>query len=547
MRIINHTFNGVAPGVSAKHLADTLGVEANNLLLESGRLEPLHQLLQTATVSAGTDTIYLMGSYWLQFQDPSVQVVPSPVANNYDDTFYFTGDDYPCISWSSVAFTEAPYPATSYRLGVPAPANAPTIDTINETADDAEEKIDIGYVYTFVTGDGREGPPSPVSTITYDVTDNQTQDITVPDTSLSGSNHNVSGAVKRIYRTNIGSGDARFQYVGEVALAVTEFSDTLRVSQLGETLPTTDWSGPPDDDSVTFPDGQLQGLCDMGHGILAGFTGHTLWFCEPYLPHAWPVKYTIPLGDDIVAIAPVSDGLVVGTTGRPVFISGSDPLSLVDTRYDAKQACVSASSMVAMEGYAVYASPDGLIAIDSAEAINLTDKTHRRSDWQALVPSSIAGFDYEGRYVGFYDDTVDQKGFIVDPRGDLNAFTELDFYYTVGVNDLLTDSLYVLDGTNIKEFDGNTTKYSFTWKSKEFEMPSPTNMSALLIDADGSVTFTLYGDGTQIGSPVTVTDREVYRLPSATTLYQTIQYKLQSSDAINSVKIGTSVQELVEE
>lgn len=548
MPVINSKlFNGIAPSVSDKNKRDTLATIAQNVFLQSGRIEPVKAAVNSATVTTSLrKSIYLMGSNWLQWTEEYVRVVPSPIANNNDNAFYFTGEDYPRVSWSSIAFTSPPYPAASYRLGVPAPLLAPTLTTTNGTPDDQELELDIAWVYTYVTADGREGPPSPVSTLYLAQADNLTYDIALPSTTPTGNHNFGSGALRRVYRTNTGSVSTAFQFVGEVAIGTTTFSDTLRASQLQEVLPSLDWSGPPDDNSSLFPEGPLEGLCHMGNGILAGFSGNTVWFSDPYVAHAWPVAYTKAMSFDIIAIEPSASGLYVLTNGPPSLIAGRDPASLSEIQLESRQACVSRDSVVSMDDYLIYASPDGLVGLDGLNETLLTGQTHDRASWQALDPTTIKGFYHERRYIGFYNDGSNTDGFVFDPAAGLNNFTELSNYYTVGYSDLVTDSLYVLSGTNIQAFNTGAN-LTAVWQSKVFELPSPSSFSCGIIDAEfGSVTLKFYADGSQLGNDIVVTSQEMFRIPAPANIYQTVQFSVTSTVEINSVILASSVALLTE-
>jgi hypothetical protein len=481
------------------------------------------------------------------------------VANNDLGAFYWTDSAYPKLSWDAIAFVVGPaYPDTNYRLGVPAPAAAPTV-VVSGTPDENEESFDMAYVYTYVTADGREGPPSDPSAIDYDVTDNQTQSLSGLSV-LTGSHPTGAGSVKRIYRSNAGTNNAAFQYVGEVPMATTTFVDTLTADLLQEVIPSSDWTGPPDDDSATHPDGPLQGLCNMGSGIMAGFVKNTVWFSEPYLPHAWNVNNTITIPHEIVAITPTLKGLVVGTTGVPYLMQGSDPSAILDVPLNSKQSCVSAKSMVSMDGYALYASPDGLVLVDGTEVILATRGTHDRDDWQAISPETIRAFYWERRYVAFYEITpgVTFGGFIFDPAGGKNLYTTHDQWYENGWSDLEDDTLYLLEDATTPEIHAfnpsGGANLTWQWWSKAYEVPAQTSMSCFQVASDGAVTITVSGDGTDVMTDRVIpygtaaeqyAARDAHRMPAATSIYQTVRIEISGSEKCDYFKLATSVEELV--
>ena len=101
---------------------------------------------------------------------------------------------------------------------------------------EAELDYETSYVYTFVSAYGEEGPPSPASTvITTD--DNMSVNLSNLETSTSITNTNLTK--KRIYRSNTGSNTTDFQFVAELALSATSYTDTSKNNELAEVIPST--------------------------------------------------------------------------------------------------------------------------------------------------------------------------------------------------------------------------------------------------------------------------------------------------------------------
>lgn len=331
-----NTFSGTAPGVAPRLLAEQFGQVAENVDFESGRLVAITEDSDTYTLQSGArrSIYYYRDTSWLEWSEDGVSVVPGPIPGDTTDRLYFTGDDYPRIGTvSTLVAGNNGYPANSYRLGVPAPANAPGV-TIVGTADDTLTPNDVSYVYTFVTAFGEEGPPSlPSSIIQLD--DTQTTTLSLPTSDQPSGNYNFgSGAKKRIYRSNTGSTNTQFQFVGEVVYTATSFDDLLDADELGEVLPSATWIGPPDDNTSLYPDGPLKGLISLAQGTMAGFTGKRFCLSEPFLPHAWPIGYRITTEEDIVAIASTANGVAALTDGQPYFITGTEPSAMTAVRID---------------------------------------------------------------------------------------------------------------------------------------------------------------------------------------------------------------------
>jgi hypothetical protein len=446
--------------------------------------------------------------------------------------------------------------ATSSAVSQGVATNGPT---------DALPDYSTSYVYTFVSAYGEEGPPSAASTVVT-TDDNQTITISGLETTSSKTNVNFgAGSVKRIYRSNTGTNTTAFQFVAEVSMATTSYSDTSDNVDLEEIIPSTYWIAPPDDDTTLYPDGPMKGLTALPNGVFAGFTGKRICFSEPFLPHAWPVVYRITLEDNIVAIGAAGNGLIVTTEGSPYLIAGTDPQSMSAIKIEAAQACLSKRSLVDMGPYVLYAGPDGLVAAAGTDVRIITEGLISPTQWQEeYYPSTLKGFLWKGRYVGFYYTGSAYKGFIFDPRGGEATLTSLSFSTEVqgGFTDPDDNELYMIIDDDIKKFQGGSTNETFTWKSKEFVPPKPTSMGFAKVDAESyPVTIKVYGDGSVIYDATISTSGSVYSVTgttpsfSATTIYEpivrlpasmhrTYAIEVSSANTVNEICIGESIDEL---
>ena len=491
-------FSGIAPGVSPRLLADQFGQTAENVDLESGRLISIKEDSDTYTLqnSVRRSIYYYRDTNWLEWSEDAVSVVPGPIPGDTTDRLYFTGDDYPRVGTvTSLVSGSAGYPVNSYRLGIPAPSSAPTT-TKSGTADATQTPSDVSYVYTFVSAMGEEGPPSPASTV-FELTDTETVVVTMGGT-LSGNYNFGSGALRRVYRSNTGSTNTTFQFVGEVAYATQTFTDTTDAAALGEVLPSGTWIGPPNDNATLYPDGPLQQLIPLAQGVMAGFTGKRFCLSEPFLPHAWPISYRITTEEDIVAIASTANGVAALTDGQPYFITGVDPSAMTAIRIDLAQACVNKHSVVDMGDYVLYAGPDGLCAVQSASGSVVTNGLISVEQWNSdFNPTTIRAFKHEGTYVAFYSG----GGWVYDPRGEENALTTLSLSSDVrgGYTNPKDGELYIIVGNKIKKYRGGSTSKTATFKSKKFVTPSPVSMGWVSVHANVyPVTVKVWGDGTLV-------------------------------------------------
>lgn len=648
------TFSGIAPQVSPRLLQDSIGQEATDVNLDSGRLVPIYSNSQVKVLTnTSRNSIFKYTDSperWLQFDEEGVNVVKGPIPGDTNDTVYWTGQSYPRMGRSSVILGSEPYPSNFYRMGIPAPSSAPTVAltaptqfnasittengsgvlTVTTSSDhdgvvgeyvklagfgvtNGIEAVDINrsfkivsvpstttltvesngaatstgtssvitngasfkdesdalidystsYVYTFVSAYGEEGPPSEASTV---ITTDDNREVTLSNLDTSSPKSNTNLSLKRIYRSNTGSNTTAFQFVKEIPLATASTTDDSDNDDLAEVIPSYFWIGPPDDDTSTYPDGPMQGLTALPNGIFAGFTGKRICFSEPFLPHAWPVSYRITLEEEIVAIGAAGNGVIVTTKGTPYLIAGTDPQSMSAIRIESGQACLKKESLVDMGPYVMYASPDGLVMAAGTDVRVATEGILSPQQWQAdYYPSTIRGFLWEGRYVGFYETGSGYGGFIFDPRGGANSLVTLTTSEEIqgGFTDPDDNQLYFIIDNDIKKFQGDTSSNeTLVFKTKEFVVPKPISMGFLKVEAEAyPVTVKVYGDGTLYynatigasGASYTVTGttpsfaqttipEPIVRLPAK--LHKTYAIEVESSNTINEICIGESMDEL---
>lgn len=413
------------------------------------------------------------------------------------------------------------------------------VNTIPDTSsntwiktDVASAKRDRAYLVTWVNGYGEEGPPSdPTSifSVTPDITVNFTS---FPTESLNGAN-NYWITKMRLYRTDA---NGNWRFVTELDYNTQTYADSKLDGDLGETLATEGWYAPPD---------TMQGLTMMPGGSFIGFYGKTVLGSKPYVPYAYPYENRVQVDQNIVGLVCTAAGVVVLTEGNPSLLIGTDPSSWAVVKLEIPQSCSNAQSIVDMGDYGLFASPDGLVAIRQNDAQVATASVLSREQWQSYTPATVVGSFYEGKYFGSYGSGASRVGFIFNPSS--NDFVDVSttvppiaFY-----NDLTTDTLYFLgtDGV-IYAWDRGASSLSFTWASKTFQAPFPTNMGAAQVVADGTVTFSLYADGV-LKHTQSVTSANPFRLPSG---YMAMDYKvvLTGNQRVRMVVVAGTISELKE-
>lgn len=541
------TFGGKAPKVFARLLPEDMAQTATNCRLDSGRLEPWKDNLSSSqsfvasyAISGATKTIFKYNdSVWMG-SDEEIDIVRSPIAEDPHERIYVTGiggsGGYPRMTTGTIVGN-----STYYRLGMPKPEDltSVTLSPVNSANADEEVPQSVSYVFTYVSYYGEEGVNCDAEGA--QIVDKHTdQTVTLDFPPNPSGNYNF--LYKRVYRTDAGGS---YRFVQNVPIAQDTFTDTVSDLNLREEIPTANNDAPADDVTADHKDGPLLGLVAMPNGILAGFSGQTVSFSEAFQPHAFPDEYKLTVKSDIIALSPLNTGLLVLTKGKPAIVQGLDPSSMSMMEIDSSLSCMSKRSVVDMGEFTIYSSPDGLVMATDSGLKLITEQTFTRDQWQAFGPSSIKGYLWEGQYIGFYSHGGVSKGFIFDPRGGKNGYTDLDFYATAGYNDLEDDSLYLVVSGALVKFAEGSTPQNFVWRGKKFYTPRPINPAVAKVDCDGyspNPTFKLYADG-QLKHTQTVTNSNTFRLPSGYKAHE-FEIELAGSVSINEVCVYESAEEL---
>jgi len=484
-----NNFSGLSPRTGPTNLAPNQAQVANNVKLQSGEIRAWQKPLLSYTPGlSDVRTIYklentsLVTSAWLEF-GTDVDVVPGPVADTTDFRVYYTDGTAPKKTNWALATTSGtgskPFPDASYNMGVPSPAAAPTLaTTVGATAETRS------YVYTYISTFGsvlEESAPSPAATInTY--TTGATVTVSGFSTApTSSAGYNITAI--RIYRSVTSASTAVYLYVGTVTVtpatgvASGSFSDTVLAANLGVSLPSLYYTPPP---------ATLKGLIAMPNGILAGFTNNQVWFCEPYLPHAWPVGYMMTVGAPIVGLGVFGQTLVVCTTQTPYLITGSQPGAMSQEKVPLPEPCVSKKSITSDQFGVLYASPNGLVSIAPGTQDVISRQLFTRDEWQAYATSNMVGVIYQNMYIGFYQAGA-TKAALVIMRGDSPPLINLSVAAQAVFVERSTASVYYVDPNDglLYQLDGDTVNNLFyEWKSKKFILPEPTNYAVLKAQVD---------------------------------------------------------------
>lgn len=361
------------------------------------------------------------------------------------------------------------------------------------------------YAYTWVSAYGEEGPPSPPTLLDGWSNGTWTLGLWQPPADDLGVVRNLKNV--NIYRTVPGQGGATvFFFVATVPIGTTTYVDSAadNVIALNNQLASTTWFPPP---------ANLQGFTVMQNGMVAGFIGNEIWFCEPYQTHAWPPANVLTVDYPVVGMGVTNGTLVVCTDANPFIISGQTPGQMTQQKCALPNPCLSRGSIMNGDGAVSYMSQNGLIQVTPAGvATNTTDLWFTRENWQQLTPQKYARAIFMASCyyclgsvspptVAVPDTSVAQTGFTVEldqdntsftiwpqPGGHRLGFNQLTSPTGFNVQNVMTDpwtgvGLVISNGA-VYYFDFMDPAPSilpFTWKSKIYQQNTKRSYEAMRV------------------------------------------------------------------
>ena len=534
MGIVINGFAGTKPKIDASLLPNSAATVAANVDLSHGSLMPFAGM-STYLVSGFSgppypdiSTLYGTASGKVVGSTVDAYVARQITEDTGEEWVYWTyaGSSPGAVSMTAVSAAMGASMGTTslfgldIALGIIAPTIALSASVAGGGSGLSFSRV---YVCTFVGAQGQESAPSPVSGLVQ-VKDSQEVDLTLP-VPVGFVSYFSSW---RIYRTDI---NGNYRFVAEVASGTWTYADTILDEALGEILQTTGWLPAPDN---------LNGLKSGPNGLLCGFFGNTVCFCQPYAPYAWPVAYRFNVEFPVVAVQANSGGWFVATAGLPYFIYGTDPNHMSMTRINAMLPCIAPRSMVDMGDFLLYASPDGLVAATGMEAKLISKQSITPLQFRAMAPDTLLSCYWQGKYIGWKGDGS-TNAFIYYP--DVDCFVTLALAATAFVQWLAEDDVYVYDyNTGNVEKIGGGSAMTMDWKSKRFSSGTLLNIGAAMVDAAAyPVGFSLYVDDSNTAVFTgSVTSRTPFKLPGGY-LANSVMVEITGTKEVHTIYLGRDI------
>jgi hypothetical protein len=545
------TFSGTLPLRSARALPDANAAQAVNIRPEAGGLQGVRGPSLIKTLQGSTRSVYRIltgsvpdlvgGSFWMEFSDQDTDVHRTPVVNDQYERYYWCS---PSTGPRYNTKTRITSGSTNYVLGFDAPVAPPTLVLTGGGADPTDI-VTREYVFTYVSIYGEESAPSPAAEASgytdsfwyvYGIPIAPTGTLQVPITTV------------RIYRTVTGlTGVTSFYKVADVAPGATFFYDYLGDETLITEIESTTWAKPVSG---------LQGLVALPGGFFASWTGNTIYFSEPYHPHAWPAEYALTVEHPIVGLGVYGSTLVVCTSGFPYRVNGIRPDTMSLVKLGQPMPCLNRRSIVSTPQGVYFASEDGIAFVGSAGMGIVTHEVIGRDVWQTQFNATATWAIALGQSYVFRQTVPNTSTDIVyamapeSPGLGLTQITVPGSSLNVPLMDHWSGrALLIADGSLYEWINPRSTSVlTYRWRSREFQLPKPGNLGAAEMsfarpNNNETVTLRIWADGTKVfDQSISVTDKPI-RLPSG--FMATVwQFEVESSAQLYYLAVGKTVADL---
>ncbi|MGP9790697.1 hypothetical protein ACTZWY_12060 [Roseinatronobacter sp. NSM] len=487
--------------------------------MSDGTIHPLREATLEHVLPASAASFTFHADNWISWGSV-VNAVPGPVAQ---DRLYVTGDAQPRVIVNG----------GTRNLALPAPAAAPTVAAIGDTDPEIEQTV--LFTFTYVTDQDEESPPAPPSA---PIMWNPPLGVTITDFAPPPPGRGVSR--RRIYRSETSAfGVTDFYFVAEQPIAQSSFTYEQSSHPLQEVIQTNDYDTPPTD---------MQGIISMPNGMMAAFSGKEILFSEPFVPHAWPIKYRLTVETPVVGLAAFGSTLAILTTGQPYLAQGTAPENMVMERIEVNYPCASSRGIVDLGYAAVYPSPEGLVMIMQGRADVISRKLWTREQWEALNPSTWVASQYDGAYVVSYETAPNERAvLVVDLTGEQPFITNADIQAAAMHYDIKTGSLFFLEGissgTNIKKWDAGDPMV-FHWRSGLLHSSGAIGFGAGLTqtndDEGQAITTRVIASGVVIRE--TADADTAFRIPDG--LHNRWQFEFEGSATVTGYLMAGDISEM---
>lgn len=427
-------------------------------------------------------------------------------------------------------------PTYSWAAGVRRPTGA--LSALRDGPLPEAGRVTVAVVATVENAWGEESAPT--HPVLLEKGDSQAMTLSV-DHVPDGEQQTIAGVnFYRTYPSTNGSIDYFLINSDPVVLVdgvATLFDDSTEPIT-ATVLRSGEWDGPPP---------ELAHLTYAGNGFFVASAGKDLLACEPYRPHAWPYRMSLPFA--IVGITAVEGGLLVITQGQTYLVGGTHPTQLSQQLLPAEQAGWSDTAVTRVEGAAVYASNDGLVDVfGGVPSVAMSQQLFTRRDWReryGALRQNLRLAQHDGFVLGLVDPSYPTpavgEAFLLRLDESEGAYCRLvlpEAAYSASVSGT-TDQLYVGTATGFAEFAGSNARLAGEWHSGDYRYSRPVAFHAAILDCDGTFEVSLYADGVVVTTE-TVVGRTAFRLDAEVEPAYRWSVRLVGAGVVRSFEMGPS-------
>lgn len=566
-------FTGMWPVRDPRALPDNAAVDAININVDGGaylkgarghfqRVSPLGVNFASA-YPIKTQAISPWANTWMFFADVNTDVLKAPIVNDSFERYYWASPTSNGLRFATRNdILSGAWQTGGYIVGVP-PITATTMQIIPVagTGTTTGPKATRAYVVTHVNVYGEESTPSrPAEGTGFVDQEWRVQDI--PQPAVGGSFAPIS--TMRLYRTITDvTGITDYFKVTDLPVGTTVYID--RLSDLtvsgNNKLGSTYFDKPP----------PLVGVVSLPNGIFVGWgsaTPRDVYISDNYRPHSWPEGYKVTVDHPIVGMGVFGNSVVICTEGEPAIISGTQASAMSLTKVGSALPCLSRRSIVDAPEGVYYASDSGLVLIGPQGVNVVTQGLYSTEQWlNDIKPETLRAAYSRGEYIALQYGTAGGVRFkpanpsaqgVIRWTGPPTHGNPVN----VGVEPYFGKP-YIIgpflnwNGSVIWEWENPTQPLqSYTWRSKEIQVPFPCNFSVGQIYFDdtlgSAINLTLFArlraaDGTvarqQVyNGPITRSGSE-FRLTSGfkSDIWEVL---LEGNASLQSFQMASSVAEL---
>ena len=537
-------FNGEIPRLPADRLPEDAAQTAINCEFSHGELRPLKGLGAHYTVAAAAQPCRALftrdGINFYAWNMPTRAYLHPTIDDTADRMIYHTqggGLKVATLAGMKAINLQPGPPATAFDLGVTAPV-APSV-TLGAAGEGEIETVALVAVAVNIWGE-ESAPSAPVI---FDKRIGQQATYTVAHMPTAGQQALQGIHFYRTYPSLEGTADYFLVNPTPAAISggVASYIDLTSAPASTTTLTSTAWDAPP-----AVP----SNLTYVGNGFFVVGAGKDLVFSEPYRPHAWPYRMTLPHG--IVGVVAIEGGILVTTQAQCYLVSGAHPTQMSQQLLPVEQAGWSSSAMARIEGAAIFASNDGLVSVYGGQpSLKESQSLFMRADWRSRYGNARLNMrlaHHDGRVLGLIDPSYPiastAEAFLLRLDEAAGAYCRLDVgepLFNAAVSGT-TDQLFVTMEDGFAEFAASNTGLSYEWHSGERLFPAPINFACGVVDAVGTAALTVFADGV-LRATVAISGRTSFRLPGGARAYRW-SVKLTGTATIREVSLAQSFSEL---